>query len=184
VILPARPHHSLGSHEDENKICASCSEQRQQSWTRSADSFPTRRACRIRPADLGIDLCGSTGEPPLAHNRYSRFVFSGMDDLHCKRADFDAGQQMDYSSLSPRTVRLSGTAHLHVPDDHLHFCDVDHFLSELIYHGAVMLSEAKHLCSSCESQSATDQRLKAWPRGLRPLRCSFASLRMTCNRSG
>src|SRR6476620_6866979 len=24
-----------------------------------------------------------------------------------------------------------------------------------------------------------DQRLKAWPRGLRPLRCSFASLRMT-----
>jgi hypothetical protein len=24
-----------------------------------------------------------------------------------------------------------------------------------------------------------DPRLKAWPRGLRPLRCSFASLRMT-----
>jgi len=24
-----------------------------------------------------------------------------------------------------------------------------------------------------------DLRLKAWPRGLRPLRCSFASLRMT-----
>jgi hypothetical protein len=24
-----------------------------------------------------------------------------------------------------------------------------------------------------------DQRLKAWPRGLRPLRCSFASLRTT-----
>ena len=54
-----------------------------------------------------------------------------MDDLHCKRADFDAGEQMDYSSLSPRTVRLSGTAHLHVPDDHLHFSDVDHFLPEL-----------------------------------------------------
>ena len=28
-------------------------------------------------------------------------------------------------------VRISGAAHLHVPDDHLHFCDVDHFLPEL-----------------------------------------------------
>src|SRR5882724_1315471 len=27
-----------------------------------------------------------------------------------------------------------------------------------------------------------NQRLKAWPRGLRPLRCSFASLRMTDRR--
>ena len=27
--------------------------------------------------------------------------------------------------------------------------------------------------------AANDLRLKAWPRGLRPLRCSFASLRMT-----
>jgi hypothetical protein len=26
---------------------------------------------------------------------------------------------------------------------------------------------------------STHPRLKAWPRGLRPLRCSFASLRMT-----
>jgi hypothetical protein len=27
--------------------------------------------------------------------------------------------------------------------------------------------------------AAFNPRLKAWPRGLRPLRCSFASLRMT-----
>jgi hypothetical protein len=154
--LPARLHHSLGNHEDESGICASRSEQRQQSWTRSADSFPTRRACRIRPADLGIDLCGSTGEPPLAHNRYSRFVFSGMDDLHCKRADFDAGQQMDYSSLSPRTVRLSGTAHLHVPDDHLHFCDVDHFLSELMSFAVLITGTDRKRCEdSSHSQSTS-----------------------------
>ena len=30
--------------------------------------------------------------------------------------------------------------------------------------------------------AANDLRLKAWPRGLRPLRCSFASLRMTATR--
>jgi hypothetical protein len=53
-----------------------------------------------------------------------------------------------------------------VPDDHLCLSDVDHFLPELIYHGAAMLSEAKHLRSSRESRSATDQRF-------------FASLRMT-----
>ena len=29
------------------------------------------------------------------------------------------------------------------------------------------------------SLAGNNQRLKAWPRGLRPLRCSFASLRMT-----
>jgi hypothetical protein len=127
VILLARPRHQSGSHEDEDRISPSCSE----FSTRSAQPGPARRACRIRPADLGIDLRGSTGESPLAHNRYSRFLFSGMDDLHCKRADFDAGQQMDYSSLSPRTVRLSGTTHLFVPDDNLHFYDVDHFLSKL-----------------------------------------------------
>jgi hypothetical protein len=43
-----------------------------------------------------------------------------------------------------------------------------------------MLSEAKHLWSfSLLAGLEHDQRLKAWPRGLRPLRCSFASLRMT-----
>src|SRR5919106_4604917 len=45
----------------------------------------------------------------------------------------------------------------------------------------VMLSEAKHLklFSHSDVTEAKDQRLKAWPRGLHPLRCSFASLRLT-----
>ena len=54
-----------------------------------------------------------------------------MDDLHCQRTDFDAGESMDYSSVSSRAVRLSDATDLHVPDDHLHFYDVDHFLPEL-----------------------------------------------------
>jgi hypothetical protein len=46
---------------------------------------------------------------------------------------------------------------------------------------AVALSEelqrnAKH---EARFSNISDQRLKAWPRGLHPLRCSFASLRMT-----
>jgi hypothetical protein len=66
-----------------------------------------------------------------------------------------------------------------------------------MHNGAVMLSEAlqrnaKHeaklsnisgsfsLCADPEF----DQRLKAWPRGLRSLRCSFASLRMTFTNVG
>ena len=128
MILPARHRHSLGSHEDEDRPSASYSE----FSARSAQSGPTRRACRIRPVDLAIDLRGSTRESPFADNRYSRFVFSSLDDLHCQRADSDVDQPMDYSSLSPRSVRISGTTHLHVPNDHLHFCDVDHFLSELM----------------------------------------------------
>ena len=42
-----------------------------------------------------------------------------------------------------------------------------------------MLSEAKHLGLWTASARTSDLRLKAWPRGLRPLRCSFAPLRMT-----
>ena len=41
-----------------------------------------------------------------------------------------------------------------------------------------MLSEAKHLGLGLNAPRE-DLRLKAWPRELRPLRCSFASLRMT-----
>ena len=89
------------------------------------------RACWIAPANRGIDLRGSTGESPLTDDRYSRFLFSGLDDLHCQRADSDACQPVDCSSLPSRSVRISGAAHLFVPDDHLHFCDVDHFLSKL-----------------------------------------------------
>jgi hypothetical protein len=54
---------------------------------------------------------------------------------------------------------------------------------------AVMLSEAlqrnaKHEArlsniSVVRDRFRSGQRWKAWPRGLRPLRCSFASLRMT-----
>jgi len=122
-------------------ICASCSE----FSTRSAQSGPTRRACRIRPVDLGIDLRGSTGESPFADDRHSRFVFSSLDDLHCQRVDSYADQPMDYSGVSPRSVRFSGAAHLFVPDDHLYLCDVDHFLPELTHNAGVMLSKAKHL---------------------------------------
>src|SRR5204863_9977655 len=45
----------------------------------------------------------------------------------------------------------------------------------------VMLGEAKHLRLSSlgDGLNTKDQRLKAWPRGLHPLRCSFASLRVT-----
>jgi hypothetical protein len=43
-----------------------------------------------------------------------------------------------------------------------------------------MLNEGKHLWPiSSEARFEINPRLKAWPRGLRPLRCSFASLRMT-----
>ena len=44
---------------------------------------------RAAPANRGIDLRGPTGESPLTDDRYSRFLFSGLDDLHCERADFD-----------------------------------------------------------------------------------------------
>jgi len=45
-----------------------------------------------------------------------------------------------------------------------------------------MLSDAKHLWLIGDYASrAIDQRLKARPRGLRPLRCSFGTLRMTQN---
>jgi len=43
----------------------------------------------------------------------------------------------------------------------------------------VILSEAKDLWSILFETGYNDPRFKAWPRGLRPLRCSFASLRMT-----
>jgi hypothetical protein len=43
-----------------------------------------------------------------------------------------------------------------------------------------MLSEAKHLwLLRGDPQKTIDQRLKAWPRGLRPLRCSFAPLNLS-----
>src|SRR5437879_31980 len=61
-----------------------------------------------------------------------------------------------------------------------------------IYYGAVMLSEALQRNVKHEARlsnisdyflfayrSGIDMRLKTWPRGLRPLRCSFASLRTT-----
>ena len=73
-------------------------------------------------------------------------------------------------------VRFSDTAHLHLPDAYLYVRHLDHLLSQLKMHnGAVMLSEAKHLCSlAVRRWPANHQRLKAWPRGLRSLRCSFA----------
>ena len=122
-------------------------------FPRVIPNFPPARRSRtrhvalagLRPADLGIDLRGSTGESPFADDRHSRFVFSSLDDLHRQRADSDVDQPVDYPSVSSRTVCVSGPADLHVPDDYLHFSDVDHFLSELNPISAVMLSEAKHL---------------------------------------
>jgi hypothetical protein len=43
----------------------------------------------------------------------------------------------------------------------------------------VISSEANISACSCGARLRNYQGLKAWPRGLRPLRCSFASLRMT-----
>jgi hypothetical protein len=58
--------------------------------------------------------------------------------------------------------------------------------------GAVMLSEVLQRNTKHEARpfkhlwlflriAKQSQRLKAWPRELRPLRCSFAALRMTLN---
>ena len=133
----------LGSYEDENGICASRPEQQQQSSPSSARLVPAGQDCRPAAANLGIDFRGSAVELPLTDNRYSRFLFSSMDDLHCKRTDSDVAQPMDYSSVSLGSLRDTGAAHLHVSNDHLHFCDLDHLLSKLKMHsGAVMLSEA------------------------------------------
>jgi hypothetical protein len=100
-----------------------------------------------------------------------------MDDLQCERAGFDTRQPVDFSSLSSGILRISGAAHLHVPDDHLHFCDVDHLLSKLKMHnGAVMLSEAKHLCSLAVSRWR--QIIRDGKPGLADfVRCVAASLR-------
>jgi hypothetical protein len=83
VISPARLHHSLGSREDENGICPSAPEEQQQSSTRPARLVPAGSDCRLASANLGIGLCGPTGESPLTYDRYSGFLFSCLDDLHC-----------------------------------------------------------------------------------------------------
>ena len=70
-------------------------------------------------------------ESPLTYDRYSRFLFSGLDDLHCKRADADTCRALDCPSVPSEAISRSGAAHLFMPDDHLHFCDLDPFLSKL-----------------------------------------------------
>jgi hypothetical protein len=127
VISPARHRRSLGSDEDENTI-ASCSE----FSTRSAQSGPTRCACGIGPADLAIDLRGSTGESPFANDRHSRLLLSSLDDLHRQRIDFYVGHPVDYPSLSSRTLCVSGASNLSVPDDYIYLSDVDRLLPELV----------------------------------------------------
>ena len=156
MISPARHRHSLGSHEDETGSCASCSE----FPTHSAQSEPTRRACRIGSADLATDLRGSTDKPPFADDRHSRFVFSSLDDLHRQRIDSYVGHPVDYPSLSSRTLCVSGASHLHVPDDHLHFSDVDHFLPELKRSTAILaVRPAGILPADKKSQPGEDARL-------------------------
>ena len=133
----------LGSQEDENEICASRPEQQQQSSPSSARLVPAGQDCRPAAANLGIDFRGSAVELPLTNNRYSRFLFSGLDDLHCKRTDSDVAQPMDYSSVSLGSLRDTGAAHLHVPHAYLYLRHLDRLLSQLKMHnGAVMLSEA------------------------------------------
>ena len=131
MILPARLHHSLGNHEDESGICASRPERRQQSSTSPAPFVPARQGCRPAPPNLGIDLRGSTIESPLAYDRYSRFLFSGLDDLHCKRADADTCRALDCANVPSEAISRSGAVRLFMPDDHLHVCDLDPFLSKL-----------------------------------------------------
>ena len=123
--------HSLGSHEDENGICASRPGQQQQSSTSPARSVSAGRACWVAPAHRGIGVRGSTVESPLTYDRYPRFLFSGLDDLHCKRADADACRALDCSNVPSEAISRSGAAHLFVPDDHLHVCDLDSFLPKL-----------------------------------------------------
>ena len=103
----------------------------QQSPTRPAESVSIFRNHSAAAANRGLGLRGPTGESPLTDDRYSRLLFSGMDDLHCERVDSDASQPVDHSSVSPGTVRVSGAAHLHVPDAYLYLCDMDHLLSKL-----------------------------------------------------
>ena len=131
MILPARLHHSLGNHEDESGICASRPKQRQQSSTSPERLVPAGQNRWPAPANLRIDLCGSTIESPFAYDRYSRFLFSGLDDLHCKRTDSDANQPMDYSSVSFGGLRFSGAAHLHVSDADLYLRHLDRLLPQL-----------------------------------------------------
>ena len=127
MILPARHRRSLGSRDDENRISAGCPE----FSTRSAQSVPTRRPCRIRPADRGIDLRGSTGEPPFANRRRPRLIFSGVDGLYVKRSGPDLRRSLDRPDLQPETVHRSGAADLLVSNDHFHVHNLDYLLPEL-----------------------------------------------------
>jgi len=132
VILPARPrHHSLGDHEDENGICAGRPEQQQQSSTSPERLVPAGRACWVALGNRRINFRRPTTELPFTYDRHSRFLFSGLDDLHCKRTDSDADQPMDYSSVSFGRLRFSGVAHLHVPHAYLYLRHLDHLLSQL-----------------------------------------------------
>ena len=83
MILPARRRHSSGSHEDEDGIRPSAPEEQQQSSTRPARLVPAGQNRWPAPADLGIDLRGSTIESPIAYDQYLRHPNSGLDDLHC-----------------------------------------------------------------------------------------------------
>src|SRR5215469_3531369 len=92
-----------------------------------------------------------------------------MDDLYCKRADFDAGQPMDHSSVSSRTLRVSSAALLHVSDAHLHFYDVDHFFSELMTFATTAIPKRK-------SDARTHRTPKALRARLTIAHCGFAKL--------
>ena len=131
MILPARHRHSLGSHEDENGICARRPGRRQQSSTRSARSVPTRCSYSIAPGNRGIDFHCPAVESPLPDNRYPRLVFPGLDGVHPEWAGADSRRALDCSSVPPKAISRSGAAYLFMPDDHLHVRDLDSFLSKL-----------------------------------------------------
>jgi Outer membrane protein len=118
-------------HEDETGFWASRTEQHQQSSTSPARLVSAGRPCWVSPGHLGIGVRGSTVESPLTYDRYPRFLFSGLDDLHCKRADADACRALDCASVPSEAISRSGAARLFMPDDHLHVCDLDPFLSKL-----------------------------------------------------
>ena len=69
------------------------------------------------------------------------------------------------ASISPRVPR--------------NFSFIDEQCENHYTNDTVILSEAKDLWSISFVTGYSDPRLKAWPRGLCPLRCSFASLKMT-----
>ena len=92
-------------------------------------------------------------------------------------------QPVDCPNVSSRTVCVSGPARLLMPDDHFHFCDLDHFLSEVNPSRCCHVDQnARRFCylrMRNRFVNAPEMESLASPRTPSGLRCSLASLRMT-----